>query len=84
MEGQRGVGVERCGGYRGGGSGGGSSLRREEGAGIASGNSGGVPMVDMGDVGSVGGNGVLGHCPCGIEIFLFFFPGVCLSVRVRP
>ena len=55
MEGQRGVGVERCGGYRGGGV-----LRGEGGADNASGDSGGVPMVDMGGVVVVGGKGVFG------------------------
>ena len=55
------VGVECCGIYRGGGDGGGESvLRGEGGVDITSGDSAGVPMVDMGDVGAVGGKGVFG------------------------
>ena len=55
-----GAGFERCGRYRaGGGDGGGEgALRGEGGVDIASWGGGGVPMVDMGDVGSVGGKGV--------------------------
>ena len=62
MEGQRGVGVERRGRYRAVGVDGGGEgvLRGEGGVDIASGDSGGVPVVDMGDVGAVGGQGVLG------------------------
>ena len=55
------MGVEWCGRYRGGGDGGGEGVLRGEGSvDIASGDSGGVPMVDMGDVGAVGGKGVFG------------------------
>ena len=55
------MGVERCGRYRGGGNGGGEGvLRGEGGVDIASGDSGGVPVVDTGDVGAVGGKGVFG------------------------
>ena len=55
------MGVEWRGRYYGGGDGGGEGvLRGEGGVGIASGDSGGLPMVDMGDVGAVGGKGVFG------------------------
>ena len=55
------MGVEWCGRYRGGGDGGGEGVLRGEGVvDVASGDSGGVPMVDMGDVGAVGGKGVFG------------------------
>ena len=55
------MGVERRVRYRGGGDGGGEgALRGEGGVDISSGDSGGVPMVDMGEVGAVGGKGVFG------------------------
>ena len=56
------MGVERCGRYREGGNGGGEGvLRGEGGVDVASsGDSGGVPMVDMGDVGAEGEKGVFG------------------------
>ena len=55
------MGVERCGRYRGGVV----VVRRaffvvRGGVDISSGDSGGVPMVDIGDVGAVGGKCVFG------------------------
>ena len=45
---------------KGGDGGGEGALRGEGGVDIASGDGGGVPMADIGDVGAVGGKGVFG------------------------
>ena len=53
------MGVERCGGYRAGGDGcGEGALRGEGGVVNVSGDSSGVPMVDMRDVCAVSWKGV--------------------------